>query len=434
MAESQDQTERLLSALGGSGALPEALRHEALERFRETGLPTRRLESWKFTNLRALEGLSFGAAEAEAELHADRLPSLLPSGAERLRLVFVNGRFSAALSDKDLPAGLEIATLAEGAPAWAQEQLGQIAESDAEAPLLDLNTALASDGPLLRVAKGAVLAAPIELLFLDAGEGEEASAAQWRGLILLEESAEATVIEQHASQGSAASFTNGALEISVGPNAKLRHVRCQQRGERALQLTNTQVRIERDADYRALLVALGAGLAREDFRIALAGAGAHCGLNGAYLLGGEQHCDITTVITHEAPHTTCDEAIKGALDGKSQGVFQGLIKVERDSQRIEGNQSHHALLLSRTAEVDAKPELEIYADDVKCSHGATVGELDREALFYFRSRGIPERQARRMLIGSFLAEVIESFGEESLSAPLIALIEEKLDRVTGEEA
>jgi Fe-S cluster assembly protein SufD len=432
MAESLNQTETLLSALGGRGALPEALRQEALERFRETGLPTRRMESWKFTNLRALEALSFGAAEAE--VYADRLPSLLENGAERLRLVYVNGRFNAELSDKKLPEGLEVANLAEGVPAWAGEKLGRIAESGAETPLLDLNTALAAEGPLLRVAKGTVLPAPIELLFLDAADGESASAAQWRGLILLEESAEATVIEQHASQGSAASFTNGALEISVGANAKLKHVRCQRRGERALELTNTQVRVERDGDYSALLVALGAALMRQDFRIRLVGAGAHCGLNGAYLLGCEQHGDITTVITHEAPHTTCNEAIKGALDGKSQGVFQGLIKVEKDSQQIEGNQSHHALLLSRTAEVDAKPELEIYADDVKCSHGATVGELDREALFYFRSRGIPERQARRMLIGSFLADVIEGFGMESVGAPLIALLEEKLDRMTGDEA
>ncbi len=434
-------SENLLQALEGDGALPEALRQEALARFKDSGLPTPRMENWKFTTLRALDGLNF-ESRSDEEVHADRLPSLVEAGAPRCRLVFVNGAFNATLSDYALPEGVTFAPLAAGIPGWAAEQLGQIAEGGREAPFLDLNTALAGDGPLLRIARGAQVATPIELVFIDAGSGESAKAAQWRGLVLAEENSEATLIEHHVSQGDAASFTNGVLEIDLAQGGRLRHIRNQQRGRAALHLTNTQVRVARDADYRALVTILGGALSREDFRIKLAGSGAHCGLNASYLLDGSQHSDITTVIEHLAPHTTCDEAIKGALDGKSRGVFQGLIKVERDAQQIEGNQSHRALLLSGGAEVDAKPELEIYADDVKCSHGATVGELDREALFYLRSRGIPARDARRLLIGSFLAETIESYGESfgedtgsaTLTQPLVDALGAKLDGMTGEEA
>ena len=426
----KDSSDILLTAFEGQGALPQELRDQALERFKATGLPTRRMESWKFTHLRALEGFDFAAAE-EAPAGADRLPSLVGEGAARCRLVFVNGGFEAELSDS-LPEGLSFERLSQGVPGWAEDHLGRIAEADAESPLLDLNTALAGEGPLLRVERGRKIDAPVELVFLDAS-GEKAVATQWRGLLVMEENSEATLIEHHISQGGA-SFTNGALEISLGQGARLKHIRNQQKNRDALMLTNTQVRVARDADYRALLLVLGGAVAREDYKIRLVGQGAHCGLNASYLLDGEQHSDITTVVEHLAPHTTCDEAIKGALDGKSRGVFQGLIKVARDSQKIEGNQSHRALLLSGDAEVDAKPELEIYADDVKCSHGATVGELDREALFYLRSRGLPLRDARRLLIGSFLTDVIESFGAEDLTPALVAALDDKLDSLAGDGA
>ena len=428
-----DTQHTLLTALSGGGALPEALRSEALARFKEKGLPTPRLESWKFTNLRALDKLALAPAR-EVAVETGKLPSLLQEGEPRLRLVFVNGVFNAALSGSELPEGVTFARLAEGAPDWAAERLGGIAESDEQSPLLDLNTALAGDGPLLQIARNREVATPIELLFLDAGGDGESPAAQWRGLIRMEENSRATIIEHHVSQGSAASFVNGALEVDLAQGANLRHIRSQQRNVSAVHLVNTQVEIARDARYEALLLVLGGAVAREDWRVRLSGSGAHCGLNASYMLEGAQHSDITTSIEHAAPHTTCDEAIKGALGGRSRGVFQGLIRVNKDSQHIEGNQSHRALLLSDDAEVDAKPELEIYADDVKCSHGATVGDLDREALFYLRSRGIPAPQARRLLIISFLSDVIENFGADSLTPALLKALDDKLNAVTGDEA
>ncbi len=438
--------EKLMGALSGAGVEAAALpaqdwlaesRHQALERFRQKGMPSRQLESWKYTSLNALANLDYADGSAELAL-PDRLPSLLADDAHGYRLVFVDGRLQEQASRLDgIPDGVTLnglSIISQGErPAWLQSSLGQIATEEREAPLLDLNNAFLSDGAVLRIASGLELDRPVELIFLYSAATNEVRASQPRLLVVLEANSRATVIEHHQNLGGGTSFSNGVAEFSLASGSALKHLRLQELSHNTHYFMNSQASLERDASYEGFLLALGAAVAREDFRIRLAGEGSSCKLNGVYLLTGRQHSDITSVIDHLAPHTSCDEVIKGALDQQSRGVFQGLIKVEKDAQKIEGNQSHRALLLSRGAEVNAKPELEIYADDVVCSHGATVGELDADALFYLRSRGIPPHQARKLLIEAFLRDTVELCSDITLRAGLTDRLDAKLAAMTGED-
>ena len=235
----------------------------------------------------------------------------------------------------------------------------------------------------------------------------------------MEENSQATIVKLHAGLGVGAYFANAVTEVEVGDGATLRHYRVQSENRESTHLANLNVRIGKDATYDGFGLHLGGRLSRTDVFARLEGEGGHCGLNGAYLMKGREHCDTTTVIEHHAAHTTCREIFKGILDDEARGVFQGKIIVHPGAQQIDGHQLSNALLLSDRAEMDAKPELEIYADDVKCSHGATTGKLDDTSLFYLRSRGIPEALARNLLIQSFLAEVIDEVKDEAVREALM---------------
>jgi len=235
---------------------------------------------------------------------------------------------------------------------------------------------------------------------------------------VLEENSQATVVENHGGFPANECVDNEVCEIRVNQGAVLKHYKLQAKGARSTHLNTAHVEIEKDAIYEAFLLSIGALLSRNEKTVRLKGEGAHCAINGAFLLRGNQHCDNTIVIEHLVPHTTSRQVFKGALDGESQGVFQGRIVVHKGAQQTDGYQMCKTLLLSDKAEIDTKPELEIYADDVKCSHGATAGQIDEAALFYLRSRGIPEVAARELLIEAFLGEALDEISDEHVQGLL----------------
>ncbi|MCG8357959.1 MAG: Fe-S cluster assembly protein SufD [Kiloniellales bacterium] len=408
-----------------------SLRQDAIDRFAEAGFPTPRAETWKYTNLRPLLKQRFTpSAETDAAISIDTVPSVLPRESAGPRLVFINGRLRDDLSDHAaLPEGVSLLGLRAALDADPQG-IAKLLESEtpgSELPLLALNTALMEDGFLLRVARGAVVEKPIEIVFLG-GLAEAPLSYHPRNLIVLEESSQATIVEHHLGRGTAPTFANSVSDIRVGQNARLRHLKVQEEGRESFHIATLRATVARDADYQSFGLSIGARLSRSEASVRLEGEGAHCRINGAYLQRGVQHCDNTTVIEHLAPHTGCREVFKGVLDDRARGVFQGKIVVHRDAQQVDGHQLSRALLLSDQAEIDAKPELEIYADDVKCSHGATAGDLDHDALFYLRSRGLPEATARNLLIGSFLAEALQEIEDENLQTQLMARVNDWLPK------
>ena len=423
----------------GSPALPwlERLRAGAGQRAAASGLPTPRRESWKYTNLRPLEKLAFGP-RAQEQISIDRLPSLLPHGQSAQRLVFVNGLFRADLSAcAGLPEGVRAGSLAEALAEGRGNDLagllGQIAEGGGQdQPMLDLNTALMADGFLLQVAAGVRIDLPIEVIYLGAAP-REPQAFHPRALIAMEENSRAIVVEHHACIGDGAYFANHGCEVRIGEKAELRHYQVQAEADDAIHLANLHVEVRAGGVYDSFVLTRGARLTRNEVCVRLAAPGAECHLNGVYMLRGDQHCDNTTTIDHLAPETTSREVFKGVLDDRARGVFQGKIVVHPDAQKSDGHQLSKALLLSDRAEMDAKPELEIYADDVKCSHGATAGDIDRDALFYLRTRGIAEEAARHMLIEAFLSDTINSLAAEGLCPALMSSVGHWLsDAATGD--
>jgi Fe-S cluster assembly protein SufD len=405
---------------GEPGWLAE-LRREARARFQALGFPTQRLESWKYTRLRPLESTRFRAAgAADGAVRVEAAPALLDGHAPAFRLVFANGRPRPELSRTDgLPEGASVLPLADALARdgdWLEANLGRVGDGAGQA-LMALSMALADGGVVVRLAPGVALERPLELVFLG-GRAEAPIATFPRHLIVLEADARATVVEHHAGLGPGAYLVNAGVEIAVGPGAALRHYRVQADSLDATHLSTAHVRVDRGALYDGFALAIGGRLSRNETWVRLDGRGAECRLSGAYLMRGAEHCDTTTVIEHTVPDTRSREVFKGVLDDESRGVFQGRIVVHRDAQRSDGHQECKALLLSTGAEVDHKPELEIYADDVKCSHGAAAGQIDEAALFYLRSRGIPEALARNIMIQSFLAEALDEVADPAVRAAL----------------
>ena len=418
----------------------DGLRDRGMERVAEEGLPTPRLEAWKYTNLRPMEKLDFAPPPANDALRIDRIPSLQPAAETTHRLVFVNGRFRDDLSHLGaLPEGVTVGSLAallRDAPQRLEPHLGRLGRLDQQ-PMMALNTALMEDGFVLLVDDGVILDEPIDVVFVAAAE-RQALAFHPRNLMVLGRDSRATVLEHHAGQGDGATLSNLATEGHIGAGARLWHYRKQEERRSAFHLSSAQFRLERDASYDSFVLSTGARLSRSEIKVELVGEGAECHLNGAYLMRGEQHCDTTTVVEHKVPHTTCREMFRGVLDDSARAVFQGRIVVEPGAQKTDGHQLCQTLILSDRAEIDAKPELEIYADDVRCSHGATAGELDDAALFYLRSRGVPEARARHILIESFLGEAVEKIAAEGVCPALLSSVANWLaqthDETHGEAA
>jgi Fe-S cluster assembly protein SufD len=380
----------------------DATRRDAIARFGELGLPTRRQESWRFTNLRPLEKTFFPPAGPSRPASA-LVPAPYALGVPTHRLVLVNGYFSPELSQLGvLPEGVSLVPVAE-LLATAPSAIHGMMSGRIDDSFLALNTALFEDGFALDVSYAVAVERIIEIVHL--GHAEAPLSAHTRNQISLSGGSDCTIVETFA--GSGPYWINDAIEIDVASGATLRHVVLQDDAAPAIHLSHRRVRLARNARYEAFTLTAGAGLSRQDTHVTIEGEKAHCSVNGAYLLRRNQESTIATLIDHAAPSSETREVFKGVVDDRAHGVFQGKIQVRQAAQKTNAHQLNRNLLLSPRAAVDTKPELEIYADDVKCSHGATVGDLDETALFYLVSRGLPEAEARRMLIEAFAADALD---------------------------
>ena len=400
------------SANGGAAA-PQSvrsLRLSAITRFETLGFPTTRNEDWHFTSVAPIaEGRFAPLTKATGDVSAAQVAPFVIAPRWHT-LVFVNGRFDARLSGGDaLPAGVRVLPLArayEELPAVVEQHLGKIAAFDAHT-FTALNTAFINDGAVVHVAANAEIAAPIHLLFVSDASAAQGS-AQPRNLIVLDRGSKATVIESYAGLGEGRYFTNTVTEASIGDGATLTHLKLQRESAQAFHVGTLDVRQARDSHLFSFSFATGALLSRSNIYTELRGAGCGATLNGLYLGDGDQHIDHQTRIEHVEPNCYSRELYKGILDGAAHGVFNGKVYVHPEAQKTDGKQTNNTLLLSEKAQIDTKPQLEIFADDVKCTHGATVGRLDETSLFYMKSRGINARMARELLTYAFAADVLET--------------------------
>ena len=383
------------------------LRAEAVERFMAAGFPGQGEEAWKYTDTRTFENRRFTLPVKNGGTQVASLKPYALGSPVAHRLVFVDGVFVPELSVVcDLPPGAVIGNLAS-----ALEREGAVAEAYLGHQLAEdmhgfaaLNTAFLSDGAYIHLGPGVVLHEPVHLLFISGAAAPTVS--QPRNLIVAGEDSRVTLIESYVAPGEGEYFTNAVTEIAAGKNAVIEHYRLERESEQAYHVGGIHVRQERDSRYTSHNVAAGGRLVRNDIRMALDGEGAECTLNGLTLTRGRQHVDNYTRIDHFRPAGTSREWYKGVLDGHSRCVFSGLVRVHPDAQKTDAQLTNNNLLLSDDAEADSRPQLEIYADDVKCAHGSTVGQLDPDALFYLRSRAVDETLARNMLIYAFASDIV----------------------------
>ncbi|MEQ9487728.1 MAG: Fe-S cluster assembly protein SufD [Alphaproteobacteria bacterium] len=407
-------------------------RSEGQAAFEQTGLPTRKLEQWKYTPLNKLEDLGFGGFAAADMPSLDALPASVPD-IDAYRIVLVNGRYSDALSDM---SGLDDRATLIGLDAAVTDSLDVVHgilghQVKTDMPMAALNAARFEDGIVLHVPKSVALEKPVHLVSLSVGS-DNAVAAHPRLLISLGENAEATLVESHLSIGDGVTLVNGVSEISVGPHARLGHYKLQTEAANATHVWLNGVTLHDSAAYDSFVLQLGDGLVRNEVRALLDGEHIDARLNGAYFGTGSAHIDNTTFIDHAKPNCQSREVFKGVLDDQSRGVFQGKILVRPHAQKTDGHQLNRALLLSPKAEIDSKPELEIYADDVKCSHGATTGDLDPDQLFYLKARGIDEAQARAMLVQAFLMESIDVIEKQAVRDVFADTLQARLTKMFGD--
>ena len=407
-----DTFERERDALPGASGWLAARREAAIRELADAGLPHRRLEDWKYTDLRnVLEKAAFAPApvhQGAVFLSEDetRNGAALFHAIDRYKLVFVNGRLNRALSDMEgLPAGVTLKPFSEVlGEGWVKALIERSFDINPQAQSVSaLNMALMADGVALHVAEDATLDKPLHLIFLSADDG----ASHTRNLVRLEKGAQATIFETYASAGAAHYFADQVMEVSLGAGAKLDHIKLQDDAADAVHLATMRAALSEAAKLDSFTLIVGGGVSRGQTFVEFEGAEAEARVNGAYALRGNQHADQFCLVDHAVPGCNSHTHFKGVLDDESQGVFQGKVVVRPDAQKTDGRQMTNALLLSRDASMNAKPELEIYADDVQCAHGSTIGELDKDALFYLRSRGIDEMAARQLLISAFLDEALD---------------------------
>ncbi len=411
-----------VAAFEGGFALPSgepgwltAFRGAGAARFREVGLPTNRDEAWKYTSLRPLARAKYEQVDALAEGAA--IPKPLIAGAAQA--VFVNGRLNADLSDLD---GLDAAVQPWARVATAQWLADTVTANPPNQAMYALNAAAFTDGLAIRVEAGSALARPLEIVFL-AAPGARPRMWHPRLAIDLAPNARALILERHIGLEDGAYLANHGADIRLGDGAVLVHAKIQTEAKDARHLAMTRVDVGRNALYDNFVLTLGAGLCRNEAAVSLSGTKSEVRLNGAYAIDGRQHADHTSRIDHLAEDTRSRQVFAGAIDGQARGVFQGQIVVDRLAQRTDGHQLNRALLLSDQAEIDAKPILEIYADDVKCSHGATAGDIDDDQLFYLRARGIPAVQARQLVVRGFLAEAAAGLSDETVRTVILDAID-----------
>jgi Fe-S cluster assembly protein SufD len=399
------------------------LREDAFERFEQLGFPTTGDEEWKYTSLAALAKQQFEpVSEAGGvAIEGGALEAFAYGEARGSQLVFINGVYSRELSSLEaLPQGVVAENLADALTGEraeiVRERLARYADYQSNA-LTALNTAFISDGALLLIPRGARVETPIHLLFLSDAKGARTVSFP-RVLIMAEAQSEATVIESYASTAEGRYWTNAVVEVVLEDGARLAHYKVQRESQQAFHTATTQVELGAASSFDTTTITLGAELSRHNINVMMKARGAECHVDGLYVVGTGQHTDTHSLIEHAEPYCTSRQLYKGILDGKSRAVFNGKVFVREGALQTDAQQTNRNLLLSNEARVDTKPQLEIFADDVKCAHGATVGQLEEEELFYLISRGLRPELAQNLLTYGFAEEVINKIKIESIKAQL----------------
>jgi len=402
------------------------LRQDGFARFSETGFPTLRDEDWRFTNLSAISQTPFRLVRNGHSLPSreDIEPFRIPDVG--CRLVFVDGRFAPNLSSTGkLAPGVTVGNLAGAIrrnPGAIELHLGRYLNLQRDA-FGALNTAFLEDGGYVHVAKGVVAEEPISLLFVSTAH-DSPTVSHPRNLIVAEENSQATIVEDYVSLGEGEALCNTVTELVAGDHSVVSHYMIEREHSQAFNVSTLRIQQGRTADVASHSVLIGGALVRNNVHPVLAGEGGECLINGLFIGTGRQHLDNYMLVEHASPHCSSRQFYTGILDGHAHGVFHGRIIVHKDAQKTDAKQTNRNLLISDSAQIDTKPQLEIYADDVKCTHGATIGQIDENSLFYLRSRGIDEASARTLLLVAFASECVERMKEGPLRTHVEKLVSE----------
>ena len=414
------------------------LRREAFSRFYETGFPTTHDEDWRFTSVSAIANTVFGLTR---EAPSGVLPAQLaswPVEGNGCRLVFINGHFAPELSHcKPFADGVKVTGLAQALSAdggLIEQHLGRYLDQQRDS-FSALNTAFAEDGAYVHVPRGVIVEEPVWLLFITAADGFPVMSHP-RNLILVDEDSQASIVEEYVSLGNerasgASAFCNSATELVAGDNAVVSHYRIEREQAGTCNISTLRIQQGRSTNIASHSVLLGGALVRNNVHTVLAGEGGECLINGLFMGSGQEHLDNYMLVEHASPHCGSRQFYNGILDGHAHGVFHGRIIVHKDAQKTDAKQTNRNLLLSDDAQIDTKPQLEIHADDVKCTHGATIGQIDEEALFYLRSRGIAEASARKLLLLAFAGECLSRMKEGAARRHAELLVNQYVLRITG---
>ena len=417
------QVEARAKSSGQEWLLP--VRREAMDRFAALGFPTTHDEDWRFTNVGPIAQTVFHPAEAPLRrVDAGALDPYAFAGLTAPRVVFVNGRYAPALSAlAGLPQGVRVQSLAQAMTADRALLEGHLARyADTQRDIFSaLNTALMEDGAFILIPRGTVLEQPIQVLYVSA-PGAEPMATHPRTLIVAGENSQAAVVEDYVSLGDGVTFSNGLTEMVAGDGSVLDHYLIERESSRACTVCTLRSQQGRSSNVTSHTLLLGGALVRRNIHPVLAGEGGECLINGLFMAKGRQHMDNYMRVEHLSPRCASRQFYKGVLDDQARGVFHGRIVVHKDAQKTDAKQTNMNLLLSEEAQIDTKPQLEIYADDVKCTHGATVGQIDDDAIFYLRARGIPEASAKALLLFAFAGEMLQRMKVEPVRRHLEELV------------
>ena len=414
---------------GGKESFVHTKRKEALSNFSRLEFPTRKDEEWKYTSIAPLLRYNFVPSYKKKEVSKDFIKSLLFDELEHSLIVFINGRYSAENSDLlNLPKGVIVGSIAEEMKKnneVLQKHFGKYANYQNHI-FTALSTAYTDDGAFIYIPSGKIVEEPIHIVFIAASEDEKIL-VQPRNLFVAEKSSQVTIIEHYVSADEGIHFTNAVTEIVAEENAVVDHIKLQEESKKAFHIARMEVDQERNSSFASHLISTGADLSRNEFNARFNDEGGECKLNGLFMIDGTQLFDAHTLMDHAKPRCNSHEHYKGILDDQSRGVFNGKVIVRQDAQKTNAFQENNNILLSDQALVNTKPQLEIFADDVKCSHGATIGQMDDDAKFYLKSRGIGEEASKGILLHAFASDVITSIKTEAIRNYVEKLITEKFN-------
>lgn len=414
--------------LNGEANTPvHAMRREAFKNFETLGFPTKRNEEWKYTNLKPILKADYKLfPKSEEDIEFKDVKKYFLNEIDSYKVVFINGVYSSWLSETT-HQGYDVCTFGNALrkyPDAIDGYFNKVAKQEGQA-MVSLNTAFAKDGAFVRVPKNTVVDKPIQIIFFNTSDDREIM-VQPRNLVILEQGAKAEIIERHQSLTETPVLTNAVTEVSVGANAELHYYKLQNDVHSASLVDNTWIDQYRDSVAKFSTFSFGGRLTRNNLHFGLKEPNAVSYMNGVTIIGENQHVDHHTLADHLVPHCESHELYKGIYDANSTGVFNGKIVVHKDAQKTNAFQQNDNILLSDRATVDTKPQLEIYADDVACSHGCTVGQLDEEALFYMRSRGIADKEARALLMYAFASDALGEVAIPKLKQKVNMLLAKKL--------